>query len=60
MSLLYRASATNTKVAELVVNSNDVVCVLTDKMTNTVKTIVCVTVQQAERLIEQFFRSENP
>ncbi|MDC3266470.1 hypothetical protein OAU13_00930 [bacterium] len=60
MSLLYRSSATKLKVAELVVNYDNIVCVLTDKTTKTVKTIICLTVPQAERLIEQFLRPKNP
>lgn len=60
MSLLYRASATNHKVAELVVNNDNVVCVLTDKISKTAKTVICITVPQAERLIDQFLRPKNP
>lgn len=60
MSLLYRSSATNTKVAELVVDSNTIVCVLTDKIAKTAKTIICMTIPQAEKLIEQFLHSKNP
>lgn len=59
MSLLYRSSATNSKVAELVVNSDTVVCVLTDKTTKTAKTITCITVLQAERLIDKFLYPKN-
>lgn len=60
MGLLYRSSAIGTKVAELVVNSNTIVCVLTDKTAKTAKTIICMTVHQAEKLIEQFLHSKKP
>jgi len=60
MSLLYRSSATSTRVAELVVNSNTIVCVLTDKTAKTAKTIICMTIPQAEKLIEQFLHPKNP
>ena len=60
MSLLYRASAIGTKVAELVVNSGDIVCVLTDKTSKTAMTIVCMTLPQAERLVEQFLHPKKP
>jgi hypothetical protein len=60
MSLLYRSSAIGTKVAELVVNSSDIVCVLTDKTSKTAMTVVCMTIPQAERLMEQFLHPKKP
>lgn len=59
MSLLYRVSAANYRVAELVVSSNDVACVLIDRAARTANTVICMTVAQAEKLAEQFLHPKK-
>jgi len=61
MSLVYRSIAFNNKVAELVVDGpENIICVLTDKTLRTEDRIRCCDIRYAERLVEQFLRTENP
>lgn len=60
MALMYRSSSTDQKLAELMVDGNTVICTLTDKTANTCKRIECITVPQAEKLIDKFMSDSNP
>jgi hypothetical protein len=61
MSLIYRATSANNKVADISIEGpNNVVCVLIDKILKTESKIECRTLKQAERLVDDFLRIHKP
>jgi hypothetical protein len=57
MSLIYRATSANNKIADILIEGpNNIVCVLIDKILKTENKVQCRNLQQAERLVEQFLR----
>ena len=60
MSLIYRATSANNKVADILIEGpNSIVCVLIDKILKTESKIECRTLKQAERLVDDFLRIQK-
>jgi hypothetical protein len=60
MSLIYRATSANNKVADILIEGpNNIVCVLIDKILKTESKIECRTLKQAERLVDDFLRIQK-
>lgn len=55
MSLLYRSQASSLGIAEIVVvQPNSIQCILTNTVTGTTNKIECLSIKQAEALVDQF------